>query len=239
MAFGYRRFGFKKSYRGKFSTTRRGSRFGRKGAWYNKNGSAAKQMAGFQNTQVTYVVPVSMTSAALVGGLGGNYTISDVGRQISLSQMHIAMSNVYDQFRIRKVVLKVTPNSAPFVSGAENSNLYYNLFSVLDRNGFKDEISIAELQTYQSYKQTAYAGTTSNAVRPHYHTYYNSSLFQKSRWYSTKKVPEEAKMAVGIWGGGGLVNKVCTFQFEWTFDVTYRGLRSNTADIENVIGQPE
>lgn len=196
-------------------------------------------MAGFQNTQVSYVVPVSLTSAALTGGLAGNYTTSDVGRQISLAPMHIAMSNVYDQFRIRKVVLKITPSSAPFVSGAANSNLYYNLFSVLDRNGFKEAISIAELQTYQSYKQTAYAGTTSNTARPHYHTYYNSSLFQKSRWYSTKKVPEEANIAVGIWGGGNLADTVCTFQFEWTFDITYRGLRSNTAEIENVIGQPE
>lgn len=237
MAFGYRRFGFKKSYRGKFSNKGRGYRFGRKSSWYNKNGSAAKQMAGFQNTQITLVSSHSFTFGDAVSGISSIFRPYSVSEAIVAAPMHIAMSNVYDQFRIRKVTLKITPTGAidAFATGSAN---YYNLFTVLDRSGTATGATLATLQTYQSYKSTAYAGTPSNKPPTHYHSYYNSSLFQKSRWYDTKRTPEDAEFTVGAWGNAANATKIATFQFEWTFDVTYRGLRSDTSAISDLTGEP-
>lgn len=234
MAFGrsFRKYGGYR--RGKFSSSRRGSRYGRKGSWMNRNNSAAKQMAGFQNTQITLVKGQEITFGAAAGTLSSGTVKLVVGSQLVVAPMHIAMSNVYDQFRVRKVVLKITPTTAP--SGIVDSTAnYYNLFTVLDKSGFASAASLDQLQTYQSYKQTAYSSVPSNKAPAHYVTYYNSSLFEKSRWYDTKKTPVESQIAVGVFGGEALQTKVTSFQLEWTFDITYRGLRSDTSGIDGQV----
>lgn len=238
MAFGrsFRKYGGYR--RSKFTSSRRGSRYGRKGSWMNRNNSAAKQMTGFQNTQITLVKNHDIDFQIAVDEISSGVIKAVVGTAVTVSPMHIAMSKVYDQFRIRKVQLKITPTLAPDALDAGTAN-YYNLFTVLDKSGFAPAVTLDTLQTYQSYKQTAYSSAPSNRATAHYVTYYNSSMFEKSRWYNTKRTPIDAEIMVGVYGGEGLQEKHTSFQFEWTFDITYRGLRSDESNILTEIAQPQ
>lgn len=240
----FSRRSFGRSRYSKFSRGR-GSRYGRKGgSWMNRNQSAAKQMAGFQNVQIVHIE--TLTHTIPNGGaspISAYFSPLNIGTIIADSNMHEQLSNVYDQFRIRKVTIKATPLLTAQDSAGALNTTYYTFFTVLDRNGFAagDDTTLETLQTYQSYKQTPYSTMASNKAPTHWMSYYNSSLFEKSRWYNTKKTPVDATVMAGTYARSveGAGNRTAEYQLEYTFDVTYRGLRMDLSEITTSIDVPQ
>lgn len=191
-------------------------------------------MTGVQNTQIS---AMSTLTHDLLNLNAAVISAMEVGNVLRTAPMHMAMSNVYDQCRVRKVTLKITPAS----SNAADST-YTTLFTAFDRNGFPEGVTAQTLQTYSSYKQTAYSANTTNKAPVHYVSWENNSLFEKSRYFSTKTKPQTGYIVVGsglpVAPGAGnsvkLMYNIC-----WTFDITYRGLRADSSEIVNAIGEPE
>lgn len=191
-------------------------------------------MTGIQNTQITHMSTITHN---IVGPAHSKIDLIDVGGTLRTAAMHVAMSNVYDQFRIRKVTLKFTPANSTVPDSA-----YTTFFTVFDRNGFAAGVGASALQTYSSYKQTAYSGTASNKAPVHYVSWENNTLFEKSRYYSTKMKPQAGYVAAGSGLPAPLVagsDVKLVYNISWTFDITYRGLRADSSDIADTVGQPE
>ena len=147
----------------------------RKSAWYNRNNRAAAQMVGGQNTQITVVHNAEITVGA---GLAGGMVNMNLADLLRLSVMHINMSNVYDQCRVRKITLKFTPTLTPG-EGAAATYSYATFFTAMDRNGFAAGITVDQLRTYQSFKQTVYANMQAIGPPTHYVSWANNTLFEK------------------------------------------------------------
>lgn len=191
-------------------------------------------MTGVQNTQITHM---STLTHDIIGPAASLLQTLNIGEVLRLAPMHVAMSNVYDQFRVRKVTLKITPSST-----TEQSTAYATLFTVFDRNGFPQDVSLESLLTYSSYKQTAYSMTASNKAPIHYVSWENNTLFEKSRYYSTKLKPQAGYIAVGTMLPAPLTQDSAVkliYNISWTFDITYRGLRMDPSVIGTTIGHPE
>lgn len=166
-------------------------------------------------------------------------TSVNLANVLVLSPMHIALSNVYDQYRIRKVVVKITPTG---VNPTPN-NVYYTLSSAVDRNGFTGLTTTGteRLMTYSSFKQTPYSAVASNRAPTHYITITQDTLFAKSAYYSTKGVAETPHIALST-RTPSEVSAPVTFKYSvcYQFDITYRGVRLDTSAIDDdSISNPE
>lgn len=241
----YNRSGFRSNYRsfrsGKFSYRGRGSRFGRKGgAWFNRNGRSAKNQTQYTNTQINLTEFSNITIPFTVDPLDITYagnTFNPLG-SLQASAMHAALTNTYDQMKIRKVVCKVTPIISPG-SDAEGDNRYFNIYSAVDRTGFDAAVTPQQLQSYQSYKSTPYSFVTSNLIKPHYIVVSQNTMLSKTAWYDSKQQYAFPQIFVGAFGdvqadGGGTVR----MQLDWTFDISYRGLRYDNRALSTNIAQP-
>lgn len=191
-------------------------------------------MTGGQNTQITMVTAQTLT---IPNTSNTGITILDVGEKLITAPMHVAMSNVYDQFRIRKVTMKISPTKA---LTSVNDPSYYTLFTTFDRNGFTGVASLPVLQTYASYKQTSYSGDSSNRAPVHYVSWENNTLFEKSRYFSTKKKPVAGFVFMGNYVPVNPTGELTpSYSISWSFDITYRGLRADASAIVDTVGDPE
>lgn len=189
-------------------------------------------MTGVQNTQITCLSTITHN---IVGPATAALQLIDVGNELRIAPMHVAMSNVYDQFRVRKVTLKITPAST-----VNSDPVYTTFFTVFDRNGFAAGVNVASLQTYSSYKQTAYSANATNKAPVHYVSWENNTLFEKSRYYPTKSKPQAGFIETGsslpVAPNAAVT---LTYNISWTFDITYRGLRADSSEIADAVGRPE
>lgn len=226
-------------YRRSYSSFRGGrARWGagKKTAWYNRNNRAASAMAGGQNVQITavetFVLDVQIGSANV-------HRQIPIATSLTNSVMHQNMSNVYDQFRIRKITMKFQPTGTP--GGADAGKLYSTFYTAMDRNGFAEGITLNQIRTYQSYKQTVYAVSASNKAPVHYVSWTNNTLFEKSRYFNTKLTPTTETVLAGVSLPANVAGAVASFAYTVTiqYDLTYRGLRADTSDIAAETAPPE
>lgn len=193
-------------------------------------------MAGGQNVQITAVETFTLTVPI------GSATIHSeipIATSLTNSVMHQNMSNVYDQFRIRKITMKFQPTGTP--GGADANKLYSTFYTAMDRNGFADGITLEQIRTYQSYKQTVYAANASNKAPVHYVSWTNNTLFEKSRYFNTKLTPTTETVLAGVALPGNVAAAPAPFGFTVTiqYDLTYRGLRADTSNIAAETAPPE
>lgn len=191
-------------------------------------------MTNFQNVQITVNTTLSHTIAI---GSAGYQNLVSAATVLTGAAMHAQMSNVYDQFRIRKVTVKIIP-----VSATAGNSVYSTFYTVLDRNGFTNPLpDISTLQTYSSYKQTAYSGTASNKAPTHWVSWENNTMFEKSRYFSTKMTPVTASLVTGTYFPATVTGAQVDMSYSlvWNFDITYRGIRADTSAISANISQPE
>lgn len=226
-------------YRRSYSSFRGGrARWGagKKTAWYNRNNKAAYSMAGGQNVQITTVETFDLTVAI---GQSNVYSQIPIDTSLTTSVMHQNMSNVYDQFRIRKITMKFQPTGTP--GGNDANKLYSTFYTAMDRNGFADGVTLDMIRTYQSYKQTVYAAVASNKAPVHYVSWTNNTLFEKSRYFNTKLTPTTETVLAGVSLPANVAGAAATFSFTVTiqYDLTYRGLRADTSAIAAGISPPE
>lgn len=233
MPFYRKSYGFRSSYKPyrKYSGRRSFSKFS--GNWTKRNNRAAANQTQQTNMQVSVVQAI--THNVQLSDDDGTSSVN-LASVLTLSPMHIALSNVYDQFRIRKIVVKITPTGV----NPTPSNVYYTLSSAIDRNEFNGLITTERLMSYSSFKQTPYSAVASNRAPTHYITITHDTLFAKSAYYSTKgvavtpwiglstRVPSEVPTAIDF------KYSVC-----YQFDITYRGVRLDTSAIDPAVNNPE
>lgn len=170
-------------------------------------------------------------------GVDGVYAfkIIDIRNQIATSTMHVALSCCFDQWRIEKIRCRITP-----LSGVSDFNQTF--FSCIDRSGFAEDVTIADLQTYQSYKESVWS-KEGGRINPHFVLFGQSDLVGKGLYYDTKGLAECCYMACGLMFPQPLAS---ASSFYFGLDIvaicTYRGVRfddTNLNILTGVTGIPE
>lgn len=233
MPFYRKSYGFRSAYKPyrKYSGRRSFSKFS--GNWTKRNNRAAANQTQQTNMQISVVQTETHTISL---NDDDATTVLNLATVLSLSTMHIALSNVYDQFRIRKIVIKVTPTGVNPSPG----NIYYTLSSAVDRNEFNGIATTERLMTYSSFKQTPYSSTASNRAPTHYISISQDTLFAKSAYYSTKGVAVTPYIALSTRTPSKLASET-EFKYSicFQFDITYRGVRLDTSPIDATVDNPE
>lgn len=233
MPFFRKSYGFRSAYKPyrKYSGRRSFSKFS--GGWAKRNNRAAANQTQQTNMQVsvvqsqTHTVPIDEDDAT---------TTLNLASVLTLSTMHVALSNVYDQYRIRKITVKITPTGINPVP----SNIYYTLSSAVDRNQFGPNTTTERLMTYSSFKQTPYASSVSNRAPTHYITITQDTLFNKSAYYSTKGVAVTPHIALSTRLPSTTPNQTeFKYSIYFQFDITYRGVRLDDSAINTTVDNPE
>lgn len=154
----------------------------------------------------------------------------DVADWIYKSNMHKALSNVFDQYRIEKISLKIRmlgDNVNPSVLTQPAI-----IFSAVDRSGFNENIALDELRTYGSYKETMISGAKD--VSPvHYVNIGQSNFIEFTNYYDSKNKAAFPSLAIGVNFAANQSNgyKV-NLSIEVDAQIRYRGVRLDTKAIQ-------
>lgn len=172
-------------------------------------------------TTLTFNVPSGQSS--IIGGL-------DIANTILQADMHKQLSTVFDQYKIGKVSIKIRPQVGA-ANPVSNAVAYLNLFSCVDRTGFNSNITLAQLRTYGSYRETSFS-TTGDLGRPHYISIGQSGIVGKSTYYDTKGAAVFPSVYCGLDLGSNLAaNLTFIFSVEIDAQVRYRGVRLDTGAV--------
>lgn len=182
------------------------------------------------NINVKTPKDVDFTGSSGAPGAAQSFIDLDIPALISGSAMHLYLSNVFDQYRIEKVTVKILPLINPDVSEANKQN-YQSVFTVVDRTGFSTGVTIDQLRTYSSYKETCWP-TNGDSVRPHYVSIGQTDVVNRSQYYDTKTTSVFPKVKLGVdLGQAATANYKFTFTIEIDAQVRYRGVRLDTSNV--------
>ena len=219
MPFYRRRF-----YKRRYGATVRNMKMTRK----FKASAANMTQNGLFNVSARSTLTFNVTSGtqSVVGGL-------DVANLILQADMHKQLSTVFDQYKISKVSIKIRPavgTATPVSSGIS----YLTFFSCVDRTGFNAAVTLAQLRTYGSYKESSFS-TTGDMSRPHYIAIGQSGIVSKSTYYDTKASAVFPSVYCGVDLGANVTNN-STFVFSVEIDaqVRYRGVRLDTGAVRTL-----
>lgn len=100
------------------------------------------------------------------------------------SEMHKALSNVFDQYRIDKLVLKIR-DAGQSGTDVDSITLLPTLSSIVDRTGLANVVDLTTMKSYSSYKETQLS--QNGDVSP-IHTVYvgSSTIVEASTYFDTK-----------------------------------------------------
>lgn len=210
----WRRY-YRRYYRGKYSNSYYKTRMSR-----NFKASASNMTQGG-----TFNISVHFNDDVSVATGFGKKEI-DIPNKISGSEMHRYLSNVFDQYRVEKLTIRIKPLG----NTATNLSNPCILFTAMDRSGFASGISLQQIRTYGSYKETMVSGAKD--VSPT-HTCYigQSNLVEWSTYVDSKNRPQFPKV---IWGINYADNTTTTTSYvsiEIDAMVRYRGVRLDTSSV--------
>lgn len=235
MAKFYRRRYTSRSRRRTYGRRVRYSRFSSKKSAFT-NGRSARQMTQNSLFQIAYTTQFDYTIAV---NSTFKSTLINVGLILKEAVMHKTMSDCFDQCRIERVVMKISPVATNMAAGGN----YYSVFTALDRNGFAapDTLTQNNYRSYSSYKETSYSSAASNKAPVHTVSFNNNTLFEKSAYYNTKKVIPTPFVALGVVLSGAVTGAAINYglRVEFSFDVRYRGVRHDASAIANEVSAVE
>lgn len=160
--------------------------------------------------------------------------ILDLPNEIITSEMHAALSNVFDQYRIEKMTLKFNLLiNQPVPDPDENTHnvSHVAFFTCVDRSGFATNPSVSSLRTYGSYKETTWS-TDGDTNTPHIITIGQADLVSKSEYYDTKQKCAFPQVCVGFDLGQVVTAQIpLTFTCEIDAQIRYRGVRLDTTGV--------
>lgn len=157
----------------------------------------------------------------------GNFKAFNLASKISASDMHRYLSNVFDQYRVEKLSIKIRPLGDSLTSLGNPAIL----FTCTDRTGFAQNVDIGALKTYGSYKETMVSG--SKDVSPtHYLAIGASNLVEFSTYTDTKRTVTFPTFVWGTYFAANPVNAITVgVSIEIDAMVRYRGVRLDTGDV--------
>ena len=160
-------------------------------------------------------------------GQSTGFNTLDIPAMISGCSMHNALSNVFDQYKVEKMLIKLRP-AGDNVNGLTAPSL---LFSVVDRSGFADTVTLASLRTYGSYKETQISGAKD--VSPvHYISIGQSNLVEFGTYSDTKKMVQFPYVYAGVHFASAVAQQIIVaVSCEIEAQVRYRGVRLDTSAV--------
>ena len=217
----WRRY-WRRYYRGRYSSLSK-TRMSR-----NFKASANNMtQGGTFNVSVIKERPITIADGAKVG----IETQFDLASWISGSDMHRYLSNVFDQYRVEKVSIKIRP------VGDSSSTITQPslLFTCVDRSGFAQTVTHDTLRTYGSYKETLISGAKD--VSPvHYVNIGQSNLVEFSSYTDSKSKVSFPSMAVGVAYASGVEGGLTAYvSIEIDAQIRYRGVRLDTSAVSTSV----
>lgn len=219
MAYGrrfWRRY-YRRYYRGRYSS------IGKTKLSRNFKASAANMTQGG-----TFNVSAHTEKAITIpNNASESYNYLDLPSMISGSDMHRYLSNVFDQYRIEKLSIKIRlmgDNQATINNPAI-------LFSCMDRTGFANNSTITTFRTYGSYKETQISG--SKDISPiHWINIGQSNLVEFTSYNDTKKRASFPVIVYGCKFASSFANGLQVgVSIEVDAQIRYRGVRLDTSSV--------
>ena len=216
MAYGrrfWRRY-YRRYYRGKYSS------YGKTKLSKNFKASANNMTQGG-----TFNISVRFEDNVALSSQQAKWKAIDVAGKIATSDMHTYLSNVFDQYRIEKLIIRIKPVGE---TGA-GITVPCILFTAMDRTSFNANITVDQIRTYGSYKETMVSG--SKDISPtHYVNIGQSNLVEWTTYTDTKN---KASFPSLIWGLNYAANVSNTSYVSIEIDamIRYRGVRLDTAAV--------
>lgn len=160
-------------------------------------------------------------------GQSTGFSTLDIPAMISGCSMHTALSNVFDQYKVDKMLIKLRP-AGDSIAGTTQPAL---LFSVVDRSGFPNTVTLPTLRSYGSYKETQISGAKD--VSPvHYISIGQSNLVEFGSYSDTKKMVQFPYVYAGIHFATAINQQVIiAVSCEIEAQVRYRGVRLDTSAV--------
>lgn len=195
--------------------------------------ASAANMTQNAKFEINVRTPVNLNFTGSSGSPGPSYQFGelDIPSLISSSSMHVYLSNVFDQYRIEKVSIKILPLVNEDINHNKTTSSYQNFFTVVDRTGFGANVTIDQLRTYSSYKESSWP-TNGDSVKPHYVSIGQTDVVNKSMYYDTKTTSVFPKVKYGVdIGGSATGNFTFSFTVEIDAQIRYRGVRLDTSNV--------
>ncbi len=154
----------------------------------------------------------------------------DIPNYIILSDMHRALSNVFDQYRVEKCTLKFNLLlNSPSLQGNDIPHIAF--FTACDRSGFAANATVGSLRTYGSYKETTWS-TSGDTNPPHFVNVGQADLTSKSEYYDSKNRAAFPQVVAGLdLGQAVTAAKAITITCEIDAQIRYRGVRLDTTGV--------
>lgn len=214
----WRRY-YRRYYRGKYNNSYTKTRMTR-----NFKASASNMtQGGTFNISMRSVESVAITS----GQNKDNHAILPIASQITQSPMHIQLSNVFDQYRVERLAIRVRPVGDAASPALQQPSI---LYSAVDRSGFAASATIDQFRTYGSYKETQISGAKD--VSPTHTVYVSqSNLVEWSTWSDTKSMVSFPSVALGVFFAYLAANTTVKLSVEYDLQIRYRGVRLDTSAV--------
>ena len=156
----------------------------------NVKASAQNMTQGGKFTVTAHMVAAvgtaSTTSSAVITAFneGKAFCKLNLPNLVKKSEMHKALSNVFDQYRIDKLVLKIR-DAGQSGTDVDSITLLPTLSSIVDRTGLAAGLDLTTMKSYSSYKETQLS--QNGDVSP-IHTVYvgASTIVEASSYFDTK-----------------------------------------------------
>lgn len=174
------------------------------------------------STKFTKTIQIAATTSSAFEKL-------DIPNYLVQSDMHKALSNVFDQYRVEKATLKfnLLLNSANMSTDVG----HLTFFTACDRTGFAANATVASIRTYGSYKETTWS-TNGDSNAPHYVSIGQADLVSKSEYYDSKNRATFPTIVAGLdLGAAVTAQKTITVTCEVDAQVRYRGVRLDTTGV--------
>lgn len=213
MAWGrYYKYGYGKRYRTSVKATTMKRSF--------KSSAANMTQNGLFNISVRDTLTITMAS-----GTNEKNVNFDVSGKIAASTMHGQLSNVFDQYKIEKVSIKIRPMANP------NATVYQIFYTCIDRTGFSADVTNDQLKTYQSYKESNWS-MNGDVGKTHYVSFGQTDVVGKSTYYDAKGKAFFPALRCGVFtSGNAAANVDFVYSIEIDAQVRYRGVRVDTTAV--------
>lgn len=150
----------------------------------------------------------------------------DISDEIKIGQL-----TVFDEYKIEKVSLKISPAGHKAVVAGEYTVAYIEFFTSIDRTGFSElgiaetALTIEKVRTYQSFKSINWPVNGDSASKM-YVNIGQSDIVNKSKYYDTKGKAVVPELVAGVClPGNATANTTFDFNVEIDAQVRYRGVR--------------
>ena len=155
----------------------------------------------------------------------------NVATTISQAAMHLGLSNVFDQYRIERIIIRVRPIGDSSAAVLQQPSIIY---SCVDRSGFKNQISLDDLRTYGSYRETINSGAKD--VSPtHVVAISASNLVEWTSWTDTKKTINFPAVMLGCYYASLASNTTVNLSCEIDAQIRYRGVRYDNSAVSTQV----